>query len=886
MLHKIFRYPWIIIGLILAGTLFFSLQLPRTSIDNDITKFIPKEYPSRRAFDRVEETFGSQDHVSIAFHALDGTIFTTEAIVYLNSITEKIQELPYVLEVNSLTNSDYIRGTEEGMEVVPLVDGSEGRAAEIEELQQRLLSWDAYRRLLFSDDFRSAQVIATLQRDLDVEVWEKAYYDIRDIVKDSRARGLRSHVAGNPVMTALMGTSVRNDLRNLIPFVLVVVFIFLYLSFRNIGGVLLPIITVSISTIWIVGLMALLGVALSMIATAIPVLLIAVGSAYGIHIVNHYYDNMSGVSNSNENRRVVFDTLVKVGKPVLLAGLTTIAGFGSLSVSSVLPMRHFGIFTAIGVAFALIVALSFIPALLLVRRRGFEKLASHSKRKQSSGFLHSILRLYGFIVTKRSLGVILSLAIIMPISVYGMSKIVIDNSMVEYFRKGAEIRDADDFLRGNFGGTKDFSVVVRGQDRGDLTDPEILKAMDDLTAHLKNSYAQVGKVISFTDYIKRMNRVMNYTEPEIEGDVSDDGGFEGSFFTEEFASELGADFEITAEGSSVSGGNGADKSMHDPGGGKLSGSELAGWERDAAFTRSEIASLMREVYLNAGNMNLTAESFIGLYLEKYNIEGGAYNEIPYDADKYPVSSREELQNLITQYLLLFSGNLDDFADDALEPAQARIHVMLTTTGNHFTKELKRDIMAFVEERFPEGYEVEVAGHADIEATFTDLIVRSQILSIVVALAIVFIIISVSFRSMAAGLYGIIPLSLAIIIIFGVMGYAGFLLDIVTSLVASVAIGIGIDYSIHFLARYYHERRESGDLDGVTTRTLYSTGKAIIINAITVCAGFAVLMFSNFIPIATAGLLVALTMITTSLAAMTVLPVLLNRLKPGFLTKDL
>ena len=881
MLQKLFRHPWIIISVILVGTFFFSLQLPRTRIDNDITKFVPERYPSRLAFDEVEETFGSQDHVSIAFHAEHGTIFTKEAIAYLDGITGEIEDLEYVQEVNSLTNSDYISGTEEGMKVTPIVDGFGGTEDEIQELKERLISWDAYQKLLFSDDFQSAQIIATLELDLDVEVWERAYYEIKEIVKDSGEFGLRAHVAGNPVMTALMGTSVRGDLRNLIPFVLIVVFIFLYLSFRNTGGVLLPIITVSISTIWTVGLMALIGLSLTMLATAIPVLLIAVGSAYGIHIISHYYDNLRRVSGTDENREIVFDTVRKVGKPVLLAGLTTIAGFGSLSVSSVLPMRHFGIFTAIGVLIALIVALTFIPALLLSRRRGFERLAAHSQRKQSGGLLLAILKFYNFIVTRRGMGVILSLAIILPISVYGMSRIVIDNSMAEYFRRGAEIRDADDFLRENFGGTKDFSIVVRGKKRGDLTNPEILKAMDDLSLYLQAEYVQVGKVISFTDYIKRMNKVMNYTEPEEEYAHADNGGVEGSFFTEEFmaSEDVGSDDDSAFESFFTE--EFADQVEDEiPAG----GSTFPPVKYDVNFSRSEIAALMNDVYLDARDMNLPADEYISLFMREFNIEGEAYNEIPYDPEKYPVSSREELQNLITQYLLLFSGNLDDFTDDALEPSQARMHVQLTTTGNHFTKEITRDIMRYVDERFPEGYEVEIAGHADIEAAFTDLIVRSQIMSIFVALVVVFIIIAVSFRSAVAGLYGIIPLSVAIIIIFGVMGFAGYLLDIVTSLVASVAIGIGIDYSIHFLSRYYRERKNTDNLSRVTKNTLFTTGKAIIINAITVGAGFAVLMFSNFIPIATAGLLIALTMITTSLAAMTVLPVLLNMLKPKFLLK--
>jgi hypothetical protein len=298
----------------------------------------------------------------------------------------------------------------------------------------------------------------------------------------------------------------------------------------------------------------------------------------------------------------------------------------------------------------------------------------------------------------------------------------------------------------------------------------------------------------------------------------------------------------------------------------------------------EIALLLTDAYREARDLNIRADELISRFKRKLNLEGEAYNEIPYDPAKYPVSSRRELKNLISQYLLLFSGNLDDFADDALEPSQACMHVQLTSTGNRFTKEIIREIHRFAEERFPEGYEVEIAGHADIEAAFTDLIVRSQVMSILVALVVVFAIITLSFRSPAAGLFGIIPLSVAIIVIFGLMGFVGFKLDIVTSLVASVAIGIGIDYSIHFLSRYHLERRGTDSRSQVTKKTLLSTGKAIIINTLTVGAGFAVLVFSNFNPIAIAGFLVALTMMTTSLASMTVLPVLLNRLNPRFLRR--
>jgi hypothetical protein len=127
---------------------------------------------------------------------------------------------------------------------------------------------------------------------------------------------------------------------------------------------------------------------------------------------------------------------------------------------------------------------------------------------------------------------------------------------------------------------------------------------------------------------------------------------------------------------------------------------------------------------------------------------------------------------------------------------------------------------------------------------------------------------------------------AILINFAVMGFFGIKLDISTAMVASVAIGIGIDYTIHFMSNYHYQRMQTDDIETVTVNTLRTTGRAITVNAFAVAAGFAVLLLSNFNPLMYLGMLIALTMFTSSLAAMTLLPVMLNIFKPKFISKPL
>jgi predicted RND superfamily exporter protein len=178
----------------------------------------------------------------------------------------------------------------------------------------------------------------------------------------------------------------------------------------------------------------------------------------------------------------------------------------------------------------------------------------------------------------------------------------------------------------------------------------------------------------------------------------------------------------------------------------------------------------------------------------------------------------------------------------------------------------------------------VGGSAIVEGSLNRLVVQSQLISVIVSLFMVFLIIAVSNRSIVAGCIGIVPLSVSILINFAVMGFLGIKLNIGTSMVASVSVGIGIDYTIHYLEAFKREFRAGGK--NFLRRTFTTSGKAIIINAVSVGAGFAVLILSQFNMLADLGLLIALTMGTSALISLTVIPVLLLMINPQFIRKNL
>ena len=985
-MQKLYRYPWLNIILIVAITIFFAVQLPKTQLDNDVMNFIPEDHPEAVAFENTTDLFGSSMILGIGVQFKQDTVFTAEHLSLVQQLTEKFESFDNVESVRSLSNTDYIEGTAEGMKVSPLLGETfQGTEAEILRIKKKLFDWDIYEGTLYSEDFTATQILVTFEDGLEAELRSELYYQIEDTMQAVEDPPIEFHIAGNPAITVLVNDNMKDDLATLIPMVVVVVLLALYLSFRRFGGVLISMITVILSTIWTVGAMALLGVPLSMVATVIPVLMIAVGSAYGIHIISHYYDELAQCRQQvgpDEHRRIVLETMQRIGRPVFLAGLTTIAGFGALSTSEVVPMRNFGIFTAFGVLAAVIVAIVFIPSLLLVRKQSLQacpdtsttgKTDNHREpnstpRQQQNHKV--VLSLYHFFSRRKWRVLLLSLVIIV-VSIFGSTKVIRDNAVIEYFKQDSPVRQADRFLRNNFSGTEFFDIVVRGEEPGDLTHPEILKSMDNLQRHITTEYDKVAKINSFSDFIKRMNQVMNYPPVAAEAGaakqlsaVSQPGsggtqpsgsssgpaaapsadtgssGFGGgfSFFSEEenggAAGETGGSssdgsgeqaadssetdgfdsgFSVQADSSESDGeyaegfGGGFDSSAGPDSENGTSDSFSEGFGTQAStqsaqpqnwranlqpvdfgqpFTYGDFAVLLNEAYADAGGTDLTVDQFVEQLNRRMNYKGSAYYEIPYDPSKYPAETREELKNLISQYLLLYSGSMDDWADDALEPRQVRMTAQMRTTGTRETEPIIAGVHDYVDRYFPEGYTVETTGSALVKNALTNLLIDAQTRSILISLTLVFIIVAINFRSLMAGLLGIIPMGFAIIINFAVMGYFGIKLDISTAMVASVAIGIGIDYTIHFMSNYHYQRMQTDDIETVTVNTLRTTGRAISINAFAVAAGFAVLLLSNFNPLMYLGMLIAITMFTSSLAAMTLLPVLLNIFKPKFISKPL
>jgi hypothetical protein len=239
---------------------------------------------------------------------------------------------------------------------------------------------------------------------------------------------------------------------------------------------------------------------------------------------------------------------------------------------------------------------------------------------------------------------------------------------------------------------------------------------------------------------------------------------------------------------------------------------------------------------------------------------------------------------VAQYFLLYSmgGDPSDFErivdfDYAHTLVTARINSLSTST----TEAVVERARAHLREH-PVGESAIVGGFGPLFADLVDAIVTGQVVSLSLSLVLVFVLVGVAFRSVGAGFWSVVPLFIAIPVLFGLMGFWAIELNVVTAMLSSIMIGVGVDYTIHFLWRYRAERAEGLSPEDAVFRTLTTAGRGIVFNALSVVAGFAVLLLSNFLPVKFFGFLVVVCITACLLGALVLLPAVCLVVRPGFL----
>lgn len=257
-----------------------------------------------------------------------------------------------------------------------------------------------------------------------------------------------------------------------------------------------------------------------------------------------------------------------------------------------------------------------------------------------------------------------------------------------------------------------------------------------------------------------------------------------------------------------------------------------------------------------------------------------------DSAYYAIPNDEEL---IAQYIFLYSltdeqSGISVLIDDVDYPENSQLIVRIKDINTSQISTIVEETIEFIQTNFAGFGEMKISGTAAMLGTLAKLIVNGQMISLIISLIVMFTIMAIVFRSIVGGIISVLPLISAIIMVFGFMGYTGIDLDIATAMLSSIMIGVGIDYTVHFLWHVKEHIKEGQDLNTAIFTTLRLSGKGIVFNALSVIIGFSVLLFSVFVPVNFFGLLILLSIGMCLVGALALLPAIISLLKPKFLLK--
>ncbi len=746
------------------------------------------------------------------------------------------------------------------------------------------------------------------------------------------------------------------------PIMLLLIVFLLFLGFRKAGGVFLPLTIVFLSITWALGLMGWFGMSVDMLSGIMPVILIAMASADGIHIMRRYYEKrQSGIMGT----AAIKETFFELSKPIIITTVTTIIGFLSLVSSNFSVIRQFGLVTSLGVFLALVVTVLLIPAVL-----AFSKSTKNIKREsgKKAGEFKFMEHWAGFVFSKK-IFIFLLMGLIVIAAVIGIPKIKKSVDWTLCLRRGSKAHQAEILLRREFGGTVPVQIIVKG----DLKDAHTMKAMRYLERYLE-AVPSVGEIHSIATIISEMNDTMNdrYLVPESNEGVANLWFLiEDEDVVEQLVREDKKEALIQAKIDSwetdfISGAvNQIDKFIE-----KLSKRLIVVELKDVLPEAKKALLRFRQERITANLFRTFSkrdmiiekekiETIVNDALFRENLREEGYAEVKQEVIDYLLSERSEVGNISKEsaeaiaenllkgvrkdgeigtdvilrvvtsilsnqpnFLNRKESNLDDLnelsksldviireniAELRVESALEEIK-KLVRPGSIRRRELLRDLkgdlweinesfIALDKQRhqellidldIPKIREVplsfEHTGLAAVLNKMEEELIPTQILSLFIAFAAVVIILALIFRSLLLGLLGVIPITMTLLVNFSIMGYFDIGLDSFTAMIASIAIGLGIDTDVHFISCLRREFSKHKDEFLALKETMKTTGVAIIINAIAVGVGFAVLLLAGGQHIRRFGGLASLTILLSAFFTLTVLPAIILLVKPKFMRK--
>ena len=763
---------------LLVGSSYYAMQV---RIDNSFDTLFDEGDEAYMSYRTYQDDFGS-DEVAYIMYSVEGKehgLFDLETMQLIQQLTEELEyEVPFVNEVTSITNVEFIEADGDFLEVHRLDMDFPETQEQLLERRDAMLEKPIYFGSLYNKDLTHATIVLEMTRTstepIDRLRWDPekgdaqsnlypqvSYLKIKEILERPEYTGITFYESGDVIMNNAYNVIIGNESFLLSALSIALVAAISLIAFRlRLNGLLGPVSVVLLGLLVTVGFMGLAGYNMGTLFLIVPTLLIAIGVAQSVHLLEEF--NLLR-SQGVEKHEAIRQTFEKVGLPCLLAAVTTAAGFFAMSVSRLQALADIAAYMSFGVLTVFVLSITVLPLFMLWSKDSVAVADGAAAEETSPDRMARALHAIAGFTHRKKLPILVVSAAIFAASFAGIAQIHIGFNFIEEFKEHVDFRKDTEVIEDVMGGILNVVYVFDTETQDGIKKASVLQKLEKLQARA-DEHPMVKKSFSIVDILKDMNQSMHGGDP---------------------------------------------------------------------------------AYYTLPN----DEPLIAQYLLLYEISGGTELDdyVTLDFSRTPLELRVEVGD---------SSQIEDLIDSL----DVYKHELLAADSPADTRILTTGIGLLW---------VKVANY----------IADSQLAGYLFAFTMIAIILVLAYRSLGVGALSMIPNLTPVTITLGYMGWADIHLDYFRLLLATIAIGIAVDDTVHMMTRLRREFRRTGNYRAAIDNSITSVGRALTITTMVLTLSFLVFLVSEMSVLASFGILLACTIGVALIADLFLLPALILAFKP-------
>ncbi len=866
----ILRNRFLLIGAITLITVFFGYSaLTNLKLDNKYGIVLPKDSPTTTNYDKFKELFGEDGNVLVVAIKTD-SLYTESRFKKWKQLGDSILKFEGVESVTSEATLITLKNDKEKKEFVFErvfeEDDTLFKKKSIHVIKDEVRNNPFYKGLLYSDSGNvSIMMIGISESTLADQKKSKIVLQIEDLARGYESAFGKIHFAGLPHLRVVIATRIQNEMFLFIVASMLVTGILLYLFFRSFRVVGICLTVVAIAVVWALGSIGVMGFDLTILMALIPPLMIVIGIPNCVFLMTKFHQE---VKEHGNKVKALSRVIQKIGTATLLTNFTTAIGFMTFAFTNSIKLMEFGIAASINIMLVFIISICVLPIFASFSKRPKSRHLKHLDRKVATGLLDFIV----YNTANRRPLIYISTIVLIVVSLIGLYKMEATGNLTGDLPKDDPISQDVRFLEKHFGGSIPFEMMIHYNDKDlfnfkDMNTRKVnstlekLARIDAIQDTLRKD-ALFSKSISIVDFIKALNmayysndtskyklrikqvgmakagarRQKEYFKKLFQGDI-----YNGGFSIKEVLDTNSQHIRIRCQ-------------MKDLG----------------SYEVSQKVESLRKMVNRTLNPNKAA-------LEKY------YANISRPKDEMDSSGIDYADSIF----ILEPGIKRDVIEGLAKKDIALRNKFYENKENLYNH---MDSVGFHQVLYNsiqnEYFDVTFTGTSVVASEGTKYLVKNLITSLIFAVICIGILMAILFRSWRMVVISMVPNIIPLLFTGGIMGWFGIPLKPSTLLVFSIAFGISVDDTIHYLAKYRQElKNNEWDLKTCVNNATREAGLGMFYTSIVLFSGFSVFMFSQFGGTQALGMLVSITLLVAMLTNLMVLPSLLLSLDRLITTKS-